>query len=53
MSSSLRIPPAELTGISGAVIKRMTRKMLGEVPEPLGVVWHHRKIRNLDRKSVV
>ena len=35
MSSSPRIPEAELTGLYGAMIKRMSRKMFGEVPEPV------------------
>ncbi|WP_068280015.1 carboxymuconolactone decarboxylase family protein [Aldersonia kunmingensis] len=46
MAGNTRIPQAELTGISGAVVKRMSRKMFGEVPEPLGVVWHNRKVLN-------
>ena len=44
MASSTRIPKAELTGIYGALIKRMCRKMLGEVPEPVEVAWHNRKV---------
>ncbi len=47
MSSTTRIPPAELTGLYGAVVKRMSRKMFGEVPEPVGVAWHNRKALNL------
>src|SRR5262245_53394876 len=43
---AIRIPPAELTGIYGAMAKRMSRKMFGEVPEGLGVIWQNRKIRN-------
>ncbi|MBD0323434.1 MAG: carboxymuconolactone decarboxylase family protein [Aldersonia sp.] len=46
MAGNTRIPQAELTGIYGAVVKRMSRKMFGEVPEPLGVVWHNRKVLN-------
>lgn len=46
MASSTRIPPAELTGIYGAIVRRMSRKMFGEVPEPIGVVWHNRKVLN-------
>lgn len=46
MASSTRIPKAELTGIYGALVKRMSRKMLGEVAEPLEVAWHHRKVVN-------
>jgi len=26
------------------VLKRMSRKMLGDVPEALGVLWHHRPV---------
>lgn len=39
-----RIPDATVTGIYGALVKRMARKLLGEVPEPLAVTWHHRKV---------
>ncbi|MGF7121886.1 carboxymuconolactone decarboxylase family protein [Rhodococcus sp. AG1013] len=41
-----RIPKAELTGIYGAVVKRMSRKMLGDVAEPVEVTWHNRKVLN-------
>ena len=41
-----RIPPAEMTGPYAAIAKRMSRKMLGEVPESLGVGWHNRKVLN-------
>ena len=46
MAGSTRIPKAELTGIYGAMVKRMSRKMFGQVPEPLGVAWHNRKALN-------
>ena len=46
MTGTTRIPKAEMTGIYGAIVKRMSRKMLGEVPEPLEVVWHNRKVLN-------
>ncbi|MFZ2177785.1 MAG: carboxymuconolactone decarboxylase family protein [Rhodococcus sp. (in: high G+C Gram-positive bacteria)] len=46
MASSTRIPKAELTGIYGAVVKRMSRKMVGEVAEPVEVAWHNRKVLN-------
>jgi alkylhydroperoxidase family enzyme len=46
MASDTRIPKAELTGIYGALVKRMSRKMFGDVPEPVGVVWHNRKVLN-------
>ncbi|MGH3501839.1 MAG: hypothetical protein ACRDQA_13285 [Nocardioidaceae bacterium] len=46
MTSSTRIPKAELTGIYGAIVKRMSRKMLGDVAEPVEVAWHNRKVLN-------
>src|SRR5829696_4197785 len=30
-----------ITGIYGALVKKMTRKMLGEVPEAAEVMWQH------------
>jgi alkylhydroperoxidase family enzyme len=44
MSSALRVPPAEITGIQGAIVKRFSKKMLGRVPEPLGVFWHNKPV---------
>ena len=44
MASSTRIPPAEITGIKGALMKRMATKMMGQVPTPLGVYWHNPKV---------
>ena len=46
MAGNTRIPKAELTGIHGAIVKRMSRKMLGGVPEPVEVAWHNRKVLN-------
>jgi alkylhydroperoxidase family enzyme len=46
MAGNTRIPKAELTGVYGAVVKRMSRKMLGDVAEPVEVAWHHRKVLN-------
>jgi hypothetical protein len=44
MTSNTRVPEAEITGVYGAVLKRFSRKMLGEVPDALGVMWHHRPV---------
>ncbi|WP_138735623.1 carboxymuconolactone decarboxylase family protein [Modestobacter excelsi] len=44
MASTTRIPKAELTGVYGAIVKRMSRRMFGEVAEPVEVAWHNRKI---------
>lgn len=44
MTSNTRVPKTEITGIQGAIVKRMARKMLGEVPEPLEVMWNKRQV---------
>jgi alkylhydroperoxidase family enzyme len=41
-----RIPKAELTGVKGAIVKRMSRKIVGDVPEPVEVAWHNQKVLN-------
>ena len=46
MARNTRIPETELTGIYGVLVKRMSRKMFGEVPEPVGVMWNNRKVLN-------
>ena len=42
--TSTRIPNAEITGVYGTILKKMSKKMLGEVPEALGVMWHNRAV---------
>jgi alkylhydroperoxidase family enzyme len=44
MVSDTRIPTAEITGVSGAMVKRFATKMLGQVPAPLGVYWNNRPV---------
>ena len=46
MASKTRIPKTELTGVYGALVKRMSRRMFGAVPEPAEVMWHNRKVLN-------
>jgi AhpD family alkylhydroperoxidase len=41
MTGSTRIPATEITGVYGSLVKAMSRRMLGQVPEALGVLWHH------------
>ena len=36
-----RIPAIEITGIYGALLKTISRKMIGQVPESTGVFWHY------------
>ena len=42
--STPRVPKAEITGLYGYVLKRFSRKMFGEVPEPAEVMWHNRAV---------
>jgi alkylhydroperoxidase family enzyme len=46
MTGNTRVPAVEITGVYGAVLKRFSRKMFGDVPEALGVMWHHRPVLN-------
>lgn len=41
MASSTRIPKTEITGVYGVLLKTMARRMIGEVPEAAGVMWHN------------
>jgi len=40
-TSNTRVPKAEITGIYGSLLKKMSRKMLGEVPDGAAVMWHY------------
>lgn len=44
MSSTTRIPKAEITGLYGYFMKRFNRKLQGDVPEPAEVMWHNRAV---------
>jgi alkylhydroperoxidase family enzyme len=44
MTSKTRVPKAELTGLYGAMVKRFSKKMLGDVAEPAEVMWHNRRV---------
>jgi alkylhydroperoxidase family enzyme len=46
MTSTTRVPKTELTGLYGYVVKRISRKMFGAIPEPAEVMWHNRKVLN-------
>jgi alkylhydroperoxidase family enzyme len=47
MTSSTRVPKAEITGVYGAVMKRISKRMFGDVAEPLEVMWHHKPVLKL------
>lgn len=44
MTSSIRIPRTEITGLYGWMVKQFSKKMLGQVPDQLGVYWHNPKV---------
>jgi alkylhydroperoxidase family enzyme len=44
MTGGARIPRTEVTGIYGAMAKRYSVRKLGQVPEPLGVMWHNKPV---------
>lgn len=44
MTSTPRLPKAQITGLSGWLLKRLSRRQLGEVPEAAGVMWHNRAV---------
>ena len=46
MTATTRIPKAEMTGVYGALVKRMSRRLLGDVAEPAEVAWHNKKVLN-------
>ncbi|GAA5159509.1 carboxymuconolactone decarboxylase family protein [Ornithinimicrobium tianjinense] len=44
MTSTLRIPAAELTGPTGALLRTMAQRMFGRIPDNLSVLFHHRPV---------
>jgi alkylhydroperoxidase family enzyme len=44
MSTETRIPPAEISGLYGALMKFAARKMVGRVPDSVGVLWHNQSV---------
>ena len=40
-TTQTRIPPTELTGVFGAVVKVAAKRMIGRVPDSMGVLAHH------------
>src|SRR5215213_5809058 len=44
MSRTTRIPKAEITGPYGFLLKRFSRKTLGEVPDGAAVMWQNRPV---------
>jgi alkylhydroperoxidase family enzyme len=44
MTSSSRIPQADVTGIYGAMVKRFSTRRFGRVPDSIGIMWHNRPV---------
>jgi alkylhydroperoxidase family enzyme len=44
MAETTRIPATEVTGVYGALVKAAARKMIGRVPDSVGVLWHHKAV---------
>jgi AhpD family alkylhydroperoxidase len=44
MTSQTRVPPADVTGVYGTLVKFAARKMVGRVPDSLGVLWHNQRV---------
>ena len=47
MASNTRVPKAEITGLYGYLLKRFSKKLLGDVAEPAEVMWHNRPVLNV------
>lgn len=43
-TSAARVPAVRVTGVYGALVRAFSRRMLGDVPESLGVMWHHKTL---------
>lgn len=44
MSRDSRIPPVEVTGPYGALVKFAARRMVGRVPDSVAVLWNNRAV---------
>jgi AhpD family alkylhydroperoxidase len=44
MTSTVRIPKTEITGLYGYLVKRFSRKLLGEIPEGVAVMWNNQQV---------
>ena len=42
--TTTRVPRAEITGVYGGLMKRVSTRMFGVLPEPLEVMWHNRPV---------
>lgn len=42
--TTTRIPATEVTGLYGALVKLAMRRMVGDVPDSIGVLWHNPRV---------
>lgn len=42
--STARIPATEVTGVFGRIVKIASKRMLGKVPDSIGVMWHNQRV---------
>jgi len=44
MATDTRIPAAEITGVYGAIVKAFAKKMMGRVPDSVGILWQNQRV---------
>jgi alkylhydroperoxidase family enzyme len=44
MAGNTRVPPTKITGIYGTLLKLGCKRMFGEVPEAMGVMWQNPRV---------
>ena len=44
MADSARVPATEITGADGGLLKMAVRRMVGRVPDSLGMMWRHPQV---------
>jgi hypothetical protein len=52
MTSSTRVPATEITGLYGSLVKAMSRKMLGQVPDLHYFLTHNRGLDEAKAREV-
>ena len=51
MPSKFRIPKATIDGAYGAVMRRVAKRMWGQVPDNAYVLWHNKPVMNASSAS--
>lgn len=44
MTNDARVPTTPITGVYGGLLKLAMRRMLGDVPDSVGVMWHNPRV---------